>query len=77
MSDGGGLVSTDGPLPQLVYADEAKSFLDSLESENLVVYVGVLPYLKRAAYKDGVENSVPFAFGHSLYLDIDQGAGAA
>lgn len=65
------------PLPQLVYSEDAVNLLVSLGEEDLVAYVGVLPYLKRIDKVDRVENSIPFAFGYSLYLDIDQTGGAA
>lgn len=77
MSSGGGIISEKDSLPQLVYSEDGSNLLSALAEENLVAYVGVLPYLKRIEKMDGVENSVPFAFGQSLYLDIDQAGGAA
>jgi hypothetical protein len=77
MSNGGGFISEKDALPQLVYSEDGRNLIDSLANENLVTYVGVLPYLKRIEKMDGVANAWPFAFGHSLYLDIDQAGGAA
>jgi hypothetical protein len=72
-----GFVTMEEPLPQLVYSEDASNLLGSLAEGELVAYVGVLPYLKRIDKIDGVENAIPFAFGHSLYLDIDHAGGAA
>ncbi|MES2948168.1 MAG: glyoxalase superfamily protein [Pseudomonadota bacterium] len=72
MGGGNGFVSEKDALPQLVYSDDGRNLLGALADENLVVYVGVLPYLKRIDKMERIENSLPFAFGHSLYLDIDQ-----
>jgi hypothetical protein len=71
MSGGGGFIADKDQLPQLVYSDDGNNLIAALADENLVAYVGVLPYLKRIDKLDGVENSAPFAFGLSLYLDID------
>lgn len=77
MSGGGGFIAEKDMLPQFVYSEDGSNFLSALADENLVAYVGVLPYLKRIDKIDGIENSAPFAFGHSLYLDVDQARGAA
>ena len=77
MSAGQSFVTLQEPMPQLVHSEDASNLLYSLAEEELVAYVGVLPYLKRIDKIDGVENSIPFAFGHSLYLDIDHAGGAA
>lgn len=77
MSGGRSFVTLEEPMPQLVYSEDASNLLQSLAEEDLVAYVGVLPYLKRIDKMDGIENSIPFAFGHSLFLDIDHAGGAA
>ena len=77
MRGGCGFVAEKDVLPQFVYSEDGSNFLSALADVNLVAYVGVLPYLKRIDKVDRIENSAPFAFGHSLYLDIDQAGGAA
>jgi len=60
------------PFPYLVFASDPEEFRLRLLELGFVMYVGVMPWLLPI---EGImklpENAFPFAFGHSLYLDID------
>jgi hypothetical protein len=58
-------------LPHLVYASDGEDLLGALSEHGLVAYVGVVPRLVPTDVFKDVVNSVPFAFGFSLFLDID------
>lgn len=65
-------IEDPNPLPDLVFASDAEEFRQKLESWGLVVYVGVMPHIRRIPPEVELPEGVaPFAFGHSLYLDID------
>lgn len=69
----GGAIPMEEPLPDFVYSSDCEELRSKLAELDLVVYVGVMPYLMRIpAEADLSPNSWPFAFGHSLFLDIDQ-----
>lgn len=68
-----GAFQTDDPLPELVYGSDGEELMAKLDELGLVAYVGVMPHFRRIP-KD-VElppGSWPYAFGHSLYLDIER-----
>ncbi len=74
----GQFIDPDDPLPYLVYAGDAEELRLKLEAEGLVMYAGVMPHLFPT---EGVVEKMPnmwsYAFGHSLYLDIDFAEGEA
>jgi hypothetical protein len=71
-----GAYRMEGPelLPDLVYANDGEELMAQLEKWGLLAYVGVMPHFMpfppeaKATLPD---DSWPYAFGHSLYLDID------
>jgi hypothetical protein len=68
-----GLESSE-PLPDLVYAGDGEELMAKLEKWGLQAYVGVMPHfmpLPSEAKATLPTDSWPYAFGHSLYLDID------
>jgi hypothetical protein len=71
MSAGGGFTAAADVLPHLVYAEDANELLTTLKNHGLIAYIGVLPHLTPTDVMKDVPNSVPFAFGLSVYLDID------
>lgn len=71
MTAGTGFFAAADVLPHLVYAEDANELLWTLKNHGLVAYVGVLPHLTPTDMMKDVPNSVPFAFGLSVYLDID------
>lgn len=68
----GQLTNPDDPLPYLIYASDGEELRLKLEAEGLVMHAGVMPHLFPT---EGVVEKMPnmwsYAFGHSLYLDID------
>jgi hypothetical protein len=68
----GQLLDPKDPLPYLVYAGDGEELRMKLAGLGLVMYAGVMPHLRSTKgvieQREGVS---PFAFGHSLYLDID------
>lgn len=77
MTTSPGELSDDQQIAHLAFAYDADELVASLEANDLDGFVGVMPYLKRTDLLNAVPNSVPFAFGLSLYLDIDVAGGAA
>ena len=74
----GQLTNPDDPLPYLVYASDAEELRLKLETEGLVMYAGVMPHLfLTEGVIEKMPNVAPYAFGHSLYLDIDFAEGGA
>jgi hypothetical protein len=68
-----GIFQTDDPLPDLVYGSDGEELMAKLEDLGLVAYVGVMPHFRKLP--EDVElppGSWPYAFGHSLYLDIEK-----
>jgi len=71
-------VFTENPqISHMAYAYDADELVASLEANDLQAYVGVMPYLKATDALSSIPNSSPYAFGLSLYLDIDVAGGAA
>ena len=74
----GQLTDPNDPLPYLVYAGDGEELRLKLESEGLVMYAGVMPHLFPT---EGVVEKLPnmwsYAFGHSLFLDVDFAEGGA
>lgn len=68
----GQLTDPNDPLPYLVYAGDGEELRLKLEAEGVVMYAGIMPHLFPT---DGVVEKLPnmwsYAFGHSLFLDID------
>ena len=68
----GQLTNPDDPLPYLVYAGDGEELRLKLEEEGLVMYAGVIPHLfSTEGVLEKMPNICSYAFGHSLYLDID------
>jgi hypothetical protein len=68
-----GAFQSDDPLPDLVYGNDSQELMAKLDELGLVVYVGVMPHLSKIPKEIGlIPGSWNFAFGHSLYLDIQQ-----
>lgn len=71
-------MAMDEPLPYLVYACEAEELRLKLEEHGLAMYAGIMPHL---IHTEGAIEKLPnmwsYAFGHSLYLDIDVIEGVA
>lgn len=66
-----GVLKMEGdPLPHLVYAGDGEELRSSLVSLGLVPYVAVIPHWFKVDESLLVEGMWPYAFGHSLYLDI-------
>jgi hypothetical protein len=70
-----GAFRMEGPdlLPDLVYANDGEELMAKLETWGLLAYVGVMPHfmpLPPEAKATLPDDSWPYAFGHSLYLDI-------
>lgn len=72
-----GILLKSDQLPHLVFAYDADELLGALSSQGLRVFVGVLPCLKPIELAQRLPNSAPFAFGLSLFLDIDVAGSAA
>lgn len=70
-------LAEDQQIAHLAYAYDADELTACLEANDLDGFVGVMPYLKRTDLPNAAPNSSPFAFGLSLYLDIDVAGGAA
>jgi hypothetical protein len=67
-----GVFQTDDPLPDLVYGNDGEDLMAKLAELGLVAYVGVMPHLRKLPKEaDLLPGSWPYAFGHSLYLDIE------
>jgi hypothetical protein len=67
-----GLFSTEDPLPDLVYSSDAEELNTALENMGLMAYVGVMPHLAMIPKEvEVLPNSVPWALGYSLFVDID------
>ena len=67
-----GVFQTDDPLPDLVYGNDGQELMAKLDELDLEAYVGVMPHLRKMPKDaDLPPGGIPFAFGHSLYLDID------
>lgn len=67
-----GVFSTEDPLPDFVYSSDAEELNTAFEKMGLVAYVGVMPHL--ATLPKEVEpppDSVPWAMGYSVFVDID------
>jgi hypothetical protein len=67
-----GAFPSEDPLPDLVYGSDGEELREKLDRAGLVAYVGVIPHFMKIP--DGTElpaDMWPYAFGHSLYLDID------
>jgi hypothetical protein len=67
-----GAFQTDEALPDLVYGSDGEELMAKLQELGLVAYVGVVPHFRK--FPDDIEpptGSWPYAFGHSLYLDIE------
>jgi hypothetical protein len=67
-----GAFQIDEPLPDLVYGSDGEELMAKLEELGLVAYVGVLPHFRK--FPEDIEppsGSWPYAFGHSLYLEIE------
>jgi hypothetical protein len=58
-------------LSHMVFAYDADELVAALAAQDLVVYAGLLPYLKPIENEHKLPNLSPFAFGLTLYLDID------
>ncbi|PJD96804.1 MAG: hypothetical protein CK426_08970 [Legionella sp.] len=71
-SNGGSFSGRNHTLPYLVYANDGEEFRLTLLSYGLVIFAGVTP---RLIPTNGLielpEDSLPYAIGNSLYLDID------
>jgi predicted ABC-class ATPase len=62
----------DDPLPDLVYGNDGEELMAKLDELGLVAYVGVMPHLRKIPKEaDLLPGSWPYAFGHSLYLEIE------
>ena len=59
------------PLSHMVFAYDADELVAALAAQDLVVYAALLPYLKPIEAAQRLPNLSPFAFGLSVYLDID------
>jgi hypothetical protein len=60
-------------LPDFVYSSDCEELRLKLAELGLIVYVGVMPHLMRLPDTAQLPaESWPFAFGHSLFLDIDR-----
>lgn len=70
-----GVFQTEDPLPDFVYANDGEELMAKLAQLGLEAYVGVMPHLRKLpeAVNDP-SGRWPYAFGHSLYLDIDRQA---
>jgi hypothetical protein len=56
----------------LVYGSDGEELMAKLDELGLVVYVGVMPHFRKFPKDIKMpSDSWPYAFGHSLYLDID------
>jgi predicted ABC-class ATPase len=67
-----GLFQTEAPLPDLVYGGDGEELMAKLDELGLVAHVGVMPHFRRIPKDvDLPQGSWPYAFGHSLYLDIE------
>lgn len=67
-----GLFSMEDPLPDLVYSSDAEELNTALERIGLVAYVGVMPHLMTIPKEVELPpDSVPWAMGYSLFVDID------
>jgi hypothetical protein len=67
-----GAFQTEDPLPDFVYGSDGEELMAKLDELGLVAYVGVMPHFRK--FPKDVElppGSWPYAFGHSLYLDIE------
>jgi hypothetical protein len=68
-----GVFQMDDPLPDLVYASDGEELMAKLDDLGLVAYVGVMPHFRKIPKDVELpEGMWPYAFGHSLYLDIDR-----
>ena len=68
----GQLTNPDDPLPYLVYAGDGEELRLKLEAEGLVMYAGVMPHLfTTEGLVEKLPNMWSYAFGHSLFLDVD------
>jgi hypothetical protein len=68
-----GAIPMQDPLPDFVYSSECEELRLKLAELGLVVYVGVMPHLMRMPdTADLPADRWPFAFGHSLFLDVDR-----
>lgn len=74
-----GMFPTKDQLPQVVYSEDAEELRTTLQDVGLVMHVGVLPHLK--LIPEALRPSIPgisrFAFGYSLFIDVDFEAVAA
>jgi hypothetical protein len=67
-----GAFQISDPLPDLVYASDGEELMAKLEELGLVAYVGVMPHFRKIPKETELPpERWPYAFGHSLYLDID------
>ena len=67
-----GVIQTEDPVPDLVYGNDGEELMAKLDELGLVAYVGVMPHLRKIPKEADLQpGSWPYAFGHSLYLDID------
>jgi hypothetical protein len=68
-----GAIPMEEPLPDFVYSSDCEELRLKLKELGLLVYVGVMPHLMRVPETAEMPaESWPFAFGHSLFLDIDR-----
>lgn len=68
-----GLFAVEPALPDAVYATDGEDLRLRLAELGLHLHVGLLPYLKQIPEEIRREHPqmAPYAFGHSLFLDID------
>jgi hypothetical protein len=67
-----GLFKMEDPLPDLVYTDDGDDLRGALENMGLTAYVGVMPHLMVVPKELKLSaDAIPWAIGHSLYVDID------
>jgi hypothetical protein len=60
------------PLPHLVFASDPEELRLTLAEENMELYVGVVPRLFSVPdIQEKLPQAWPFAFGSSLFLDVD------
>jgi hypothetical protein len=56
----------------LVYGGDGEELTAKLDELSLVAYVGVVPHFRNIPKEVALpQGSWPYAFGHSLYLDIE------
>lgn len=68
----GAFIVEEDPLPDMVYTSDGEEFVAKLEKLGLTAYVGVMPHFMKIPPDAKIPpDSWPYAFGRSLFLDID------